>query len=368
MKDNKRKILRNLLIIILAFLLVQFIMSFKQDNSINKLTESTKLINTEKIILSSNTIKVPVNGKLHSINEVNIMSEVSGVFYGSKFKSGIRFEKGDTLGYIKYDELENNLNSKKSNLLNQVSKLVSEIKFDYPESYNIWLDFMYKISFDEPLPKLPKIEDLKFRNYLSGKKFYTTYFSAKATEERLNKHIITSDFNGVLNEVSIKSGTAVVFGQKIGKIQDPSKLEFESSTNIKNTLKTKKNQSVIIQSDELEGYWKGSVSRVNKTIDPSSQNMSVFIETADNNLYSGMYVYGDILIGEVKDSYSISRSLLKDNKVFVVVENKLKEKQVEVIQITEEKAIIKGLVNGDEILSEPIKGSFSGMEIRIKQK
>jgi len=171
MKENKRKIIRALVIIMAAFLLIKLIMSFKPDNSINKLTKSTKLINTEIITLSNNTIKIPVNGKLQSINEVNIISEVNGVFYGDNFKSGITFKKGDTLGYIKYDELENNLNSQKSNLLNQVSRLVSEIKFDYPQSYDTWLEFMNHIQFNKPVPKLPKINDAKFRNYLSGKNF-----------------------------------------------------------------------------------------------------------------------------------------------------------------------------------------------------
>tara|TARA_B110000914_G_scaffold73412_1_gene64365 strand:- start:5157 stop:6284 length:1128 start_codon:yes stop_codon:yes gene_type:complete len=368
MKENKRKIIRALVIIMAAFLLIKLIMSFKPDNSINKLTESTKLINTEIITLSNNTIKIPVNGKLQSINEVNIISEVNGVFYGDNFKSGIKFKKGDTLGYIKYDELENNLNSQKSNLLNQVSRLVSEIKFDYPQSYDTWLDFMNHIQFNQPVPELPKINDAKFRNYLSGKNFYTTYYSAKATEEKLNKHIIKCDFDGVLNQVEIKSGTPVVFGQKIGKIQDPSKLEFESSTNIKNTLMIKRYQDVIIESDELDGLWNGSVSRINKTIDPSSQNMSVFIETSGNNLYSGMYVYGNILVGENNDSYLIKRSLINDNKIFIIHDNKLVEKQIDILQITEEEAIIRGLKNGDEILSEPIKGSFEGMEIRIKNQ
>jgi multidrug efflux pump subunit AcrA (membrane-fusion protein) len=368
MQENKRKIIRASVIIAAAFLLVKLIMSFKQDNSINKLTESIKLISTELVKLSSNTIMVPVSGKLQAINEVNIVSEGNGIFYGNQFKSGIKFKKGDTLGYIKYNELENNLNSQKSNLLNEVSRLVSEIKFDYPESYNVWLNFMNGIHFNKPLPDLPKIESEKFRNYLSGKNFYTSFYSTKAIEEKINKHIITCDFDGVLNEVSIKSGTPVVFGQKIGKIQDPSKLEFEASTNIQNTLMISENQSVEIKSDELIGIWKGAISRINKTIDPSSQNMSVFIKTSNKNLYSGMYVYGNILIGENNDSYSIKRSLLNNNKIFLIIENKLIEKEIEILQISEEDVIIKGLKNGDEILSEPIKGSFSGMEIRTKKK
>jgi len=368
MKENKRKIIRNLLIIITAFLLVKFIMSFQEENIINKLNETQKLVRTEIVELSNNTIKIPISGKLKSLNEVNIISEVNGVFIGNRFKTGMSFLKGDTLGYIKYDEIENNLNSQKSNLLNQVSRLVSQIKFDYPNLYDVWLNFMNNIQFDKPIPDLPEIYNTKFKNYLSGKEFYTAYYSAKTIEDKLSKHIIISSFNGILSQVNIKTGTIVVFGQKIGKFQDPSVLEFESSTNIKNTLLIKKKQNVIIGSDVIEGSYNGYVSRINKTIDEASQNMSVFIQTSNNNLYSGMYVYGNIIVGEIENSYLIRRNLLINDKIYIIKDNILIEKQINIIQITEEKAIITGINNGDEILSESVKGSYTGMNIRRQDK
>ena len=78
-----------------------------------------------------------------------------------------------------------------------------------------------KINFNDPLPKLPEIKNKKLKNYLSGKNFFNSYFTAKSTEDRLNKHLIISEFNGTLSQVSIKSGTAVVFGQQIGKFHNP---------------------------------------------------------------------------------------------------------------------------------------------------
>jgi len=157
-------------------------------------------------------------------------------------------------------------------------------------------------------------------------------------------------------------------GQKIGKLENPKKLEFESSTNIKNTLMLKKNQIVKIKSDEIEGIWEGKVSRINTSIDPSSQNMSVFINLSGENLFSGMYVYGNIYSGNNNESYLINRSLLNEDKVFLIEENKLIARTIEIIQINEEDVIIKGLKNGDQLLAEPIKGSFSGMTVRVNTK
>ena len=47
----------------------------------------------------------------------------------------------------------------------------------------------------------------------------------------------------------------------------------------------------IIKSDDFSGERNGFVSRINKTLNPTSQNMSVFIQTNDNDLYNGMYVF-----------------------------------------------------------------------------
>ena len=367
MQDNKRKIIRGLLIVFAAFIFIKLIMSFKKDTSINELTESKRLVSSEIVKLEKNIISVPVYGKLFSLKEINIVTEANGIFYGEKFKTGMKFSKGDTLGHIKYDEIESNLNSQKSNLLNQASKIVSEIKFDYPDSYQSWFNFMDKINFNDPLPKLPEIKDKKLKNYLSGKNFFNSYFTAKSTEDRLNKHLIISEFNGSLSDVSIKSGTAVVFGQKIGKYHNPNMLEFESNTSIKNTLLIKKNMQVNIKSDEYSGERNGSVSRINKTLNPSSQNMSVFIETNDDDLYNGMYVYGNIIVGEVDNTFKIKRNLIQENNVFTIVDNKLISTEIDVIQVFEDNAIIRGLNNNDRVLNEPIKGSYSGMEIRFNK-
>lgn len=367
MQDNKRKIIRGLLIVFAAFIFIKLIMSFKKDTSINELTESKRLVSSEIVKLEKNIISVPVYGKLFSLKEINIVTEANGIFYGEKFKTGMKFSKGDTLGYIKYDEIESNLNSQKSNLLNQASKIVSEIKFDYPDSYQSWFNFMDKINFNDPLPKLPEIKDKKLKNYLSGKNFFNSYFTAKSTEDRLNKHLIISEFNGSLSDVSIKSGTAVVFGQKIGKFHNPNMLEFESNTSIKNTLLIKKNMQVNIKSDEYSGERNGFVSRINKTLNPSSQNMSVFIETNDDDLYNGMYVYGNIIVGEVDNTFKIKRNLIQENNVFTIVDNKLISTEIDVIQVFEDNAIIRGLNNNDRVLNESIKGSYSGMEIRFNK-
>ena len=106
MQENLRKIIRAFLIITFSFVLIKIIMSFKKEVSVNELTESKRLISTEVVKLGSNKISVPVYCKLSSKIEINIVTEANGIFYGNNFKSGTKVSKGDTLGFIKYDELK----------------------------------------------------------------------------------------------------------------------------------------------------------------------------------------------------------------------------------------------------------------------
>ena len=87
MQENKRQIIRGLLIIFTSFLFVKLIMSFKKDTSINELSESKRLISSEIVKLESNMISVPVYGKLSSVKEINIVTEANGIFYGKKFRT-----------------------------------------------------------------------------------------------------------------------------------------------------------------------------------------------------------------------------------------------------------------------------------------
>ena len=366
MKDYKRIVLRFFFIFLITFLFVKLISSFKQETSINKLTKSIKLVNKKIVVLEDNEMRVPVYGKLQSINQNNIVCEVNGIFIGNNFKSGVSFFKGDTLGYINYDEFKNNLNSQKSILLNQVSKLVSEIKFDYPDDYSKWYNFMKKINFKSNLPDIPSISNEKLKNYLTGKNFYSSYYAVKSIEDRISKHVLIANYDGVLSDVSIKSGTAVVFGQKIGVFYQPKYLEFESSVSLENALLIKPKMKVFIKSDELIDNDFGYVARVNKTLNSNSQNMSVFIEVDGDKFFNGMYVDGYIIIGSVENSLLVDRSLLDGSHIYLIVDDKLAKKQVEILQIIENKAIVKGLKNNDVMLGESVKDSYEGMPVRIK--
>ena len=56
-----------------------------------------------------------------------------------------------------------------------------------------------------------------------------------------------------------------------------------------------------IKSDEFIGERIGKVSRINKILNPTKYER--FIETSDQGLYDGMYVFGEIIVGEIDNTF-----------------------------------------------------------------
>mgnify|MGYP004357414879 CR=1 FL=1 len=67
-----------------------------------------------------------------------------------------------------------------------------------------------------------------------------------------------------------------------------------------------------------------------------------------------------------ENTFLVKRNLIDENQMYVIVGNKLVSKKIEIVQVSEENAIIRGLKNNDLILNESIKDAYDGMEIRYK--
>ena len=67
---------------------------------------------------------------------------------------------------------------------------------------------------------------------------------------------------------------------------------------------------------------------------------------------------------EFSNVFALDRGLVNGEKeLFAVRNNKLISLKINPIHYTETSAIVKGLVDGEEIISQPIIGAYNGMEI-----
>ena len=134
----------------------------------------------KKVINQPVPNKISVSGKLVADIKIEIFSEVQGVLLpqATLFKEGQCFSKGQTLLKIDSAEFYLNLMSSKSSYLNMLVQLGPDIKYDFPEVYESWNNYVAHIDIKKPLPEVPNPTDVKYKNFLTSRDVYKQYYSA----------------------------------------------------------------------------------------------------------------------------------------------------------------------------------------------
>jgi hypothetical protein len=116
----------------------------------------------------------------------------------------------------------------------------------------------------------------------------------------------------------------------------------------------------------------GVVHRVAGNVDPATQSASVFCRISPAKGHAAAIRDGRFLTGEIEskplqDVFEIPLSWMhNDNQVYVVAENQLMERDVEVLFRSRSLAIGRGLDSGAVVLSEALANAFDGMLVSAK--
>jgi len=130
-----------------------------------------------------------------------------------------------------------------------------------------------------------------------------------------------------------------------------------------------KGAEVNVKSIDTNQSFTGEVSRINAKVNSQTQSVEVYIRIKDKNLKEGMYMEAQIEAMEFNNVFALDRGLINGSKeLFAVRENKLISLKINPIHYTETQAIVEGLVDGEEIISQPIIGAYNGMEINPVDK
>ena len=178
-----------------------------------------KTVFTEVVENGTIPIVVPANGNLVAKNRVELYAEVQGVFRkGSKlFKTGERYNKGETIIRIDASEYGASVQSAKSNLFNELTSIMPDLRLDYPEFFPKWQTYLNDFDMSKPTPQLPEMTSEKEKFFISGRGILTSFYNVKNLEQRLSKYRISAPFSGVLTETLVTEGTLVRSGQKLGE-------------------------------------------------------------------------------------------------------------------------------------------------------
>lgn len=356
-----------ILLIVGAFFVSKRIVDSKTKRS-RKVEKVIKAVFAETVQNGTVAIVVPANGNLIAKRRLELYSEVQGVFKGGNklFKTGTTFNKGETIIRIDASEYRASVQSAKSNLYNQLTSIMPDLRLDYPDVFPKWQTYLSNFDLDKSTPSLPEIPTEKEKFFISGRGILTSYYNVKNLEQRLSKYRISAPYKGVLTDALVTEGTLVRSGQKLGEFinTDVYELEVAISKTYSDLLKIGK--KVELTALDKDKTYIGKVSRINGSVDQASQTIKAYIEVADSTLKEGMYLEANLDAKEETNAIEVDRNLLlENNQIFVVRDSVLDVIDVKPVYFSNKKVVLKEVPEGTTIISKPVVGAYAGMLVKI---
>lgn len=350
-----------------AFFLAKYLIDTKQKPkpSFNKIV---KTVFTETVENKAIPLLITANGNLVAKHKIELFSEVQGVLIPTSkdFKPGTSFKKGETIIKINSDEFYANLQAQKSNLFNVLTAIMPDIRMDYPEEYSKWEQYVTRFSINKSIAPLPLTTTDKEKFFISGRGILTSYFNVKNLEVKLAKYNLKAPFNGILTEALVNPGALVRSGQKLGEFINPAVYEIGVSvkSEYRNLLQIGK--SVQLTNLEKTATYNGKVVRINGKVDTSTQTVTAFIEVRGETLKEGQYLEVILEAKSEENAYEVSRKLLIENsKLYIVKDTVLDLINVDIAFENKNTVIVKGLLNGTQLVSKLVPGAHSGMLVKV---
>ncbi len=367
--------MRKIITIVLGIILIAagiFIARTLANNERQQRPQQGKVVPTVFIDTVRNTdvpVEVIESGRLIAKNRIELFSEVQGVMEpnAKEFKPGVRYNKGEILVRIRDEDFYANLQGQKSNLQNLITSILPDLRLDFPDAYTKWDDYIRNFDMDKPVQPLPETTSEKEKFFITGRNIYTTYYNTKNSEIIWRKYNLIAPFSGILTEAVVTPGTLIRQGQKLGEFIDPTIYELEVAISKTFMPNLSVGHSVIIRDTETSGKeWNGKIVRINGKVDPSTQTVQVFIQLTGRDLREGMYLEAVINGQKEKNAYELNRSLVVDQtKLYVVRDNILDLVTIDPVYTTQRTIIVRGLNDGDQVLTKAIPGAYAGMEVKI---
>ena len=325
----------------------------------------TKDVYIKKVVNGKYQVQIPSEGILQAYKRIRITSRVQGLMRAINplFKPGQEYQSGQIIVKIEPAEFLANVISQRASLFNLITSILPDLNLDFPESYKIWNEYLKNFDLQKGVPQLPKMDD-KVKLFVSGRGVISSYYSLLNLEKILSFYTIRAPFNGVLVNANVTEGSLIRPGQELGEFISPGDYELMVALPKSYLSNIEKGAKVKVKSIDTGQDFFGIVSRINSKVNTQTQSVEVFIRIKDKELKEGMYMQAYIDAITFDNVFAIDRGLINGSQeLFIVKDNKLTLQKVNPIHYTETLAIIEGLLDGQQIIAQPMIGAYSGMEI-----
>jgi membrane fusion protein, multidrug efflux system len=332
----------------------------------NDVTTSARAVRTIVALNGPVRLSIPITGRLRATDRMLINAEVGGTLQrtGKTFREGVTFRQGEVLFRIDDGEVRSQLTAQQSAFLRTLVQLLPDLRIDLPNVAAKWDAYLKSVPVEGQLPALPTLDSEQERNYLAGRSVLDQYFGIRAVYERMGKYNVTAPFDGVVVSAAVEPGTIVTPGTRLGEFIAPGSLELETAIGAGELALVHVGDTLRLTSTEGPGSWVGRIIRTGESIDATTQTVKLFVQVTGKDLRDGQYLSGSIEAGALTDAVSVPRSaLLEDGSLYTVQDSALTKTSVEILHQGLEQAVVRGLGNGQVVVTDRISGAYEGLRV-----
>ena len=307
-----------------------------------------------------------ISGRVVPRSSTQLVAEVQGRLRQGKsvFKEGNMFQKGEVILRVESQEFALHLEAQKSSFLNILTGMMPDMKADYASNYEAWHSYIKNYQSGKSLEPLPEPLSDEEKYFVTSNQIYSTYYQIKAQEERLLKYTITAPFTGTLSKTMVDEGSLVSPGQPLGTFISNREYELEAGVPVQVAGALTPGQSLTFSNQNTGHQFSAKVVRINNIIDPSTQNVPVFLSVTGEGLRSGMYLEGRVILNRFENTTAIHKDILtRDNNVYVIENDIVRKREVEIMAVNNDSLIVRGLQDNDLLVLNSFTQPISGLKI-----
>ncbi len=305
-----------------------------------------------------------ITGRVVPLQKIGIIAEVQGIARPTEkpLKEGVVFRQGQVLVSIDDTDFRYDLSAQKSQFLNAMVRIMSDLKLDYPDHFGEWNRYLSTIDVTRTLPELPEVQDAQLRYFLAANDVFNLYYSLKSKEETLRDFRIYAPFTGAVTRSDLDPGNLVTPGARLGEFIRTDRYEVQAAVSAGEIDRIKPGQVIELTSRAVQGQWQGKVSRIGKSVDASTQSVAVYLLVSGEDLKEGMYLEGKFATRAYENAVEIpGETLTRKNQVYVIEDSIVRLKDVVPLEFLENTVIVQGLAPGDQLITDPIQSPIQGI-------
>ena len=347
-------------ILVCFFLLITTLIFwlFLSDDERHIKKEKLTLVNqTDNFLVVKNELRAlnfSTEGQISQNLEMSVFFNVEGRLEAGdiELKQGTKFKFNQLLYKIDSEELFHSICVQKASLAKLILEQMNFIESNFQSEKSKWQLFLNEFSMVRQLPEFPEIASNEEKLFILESTILSNYLNIKSLEKKMSNYIFLAPFDGIVTEVYSLPGMNVQKGSSVAKISKSNNLILKTKVPVSNLRAYKESSYVAISNQNGSLLCQGKLNRISNYIDTLNQTIELFysiVGTEKKELFAGQKVLVSLNSNMKSLCFTIDKSRLKKNKIFVLKGNKRIVKRYQIIDENLDSIFVTGFQNGDTL-------------------